>query len=317
VIFVPSRVVLSEATTFLTEKDWVLQQDARVEIGFEGGDGHVEPWALTALCAYALACKRHDMTIAIEGVDGAAGPLRMGVMRFMEPRPGRLNDPELEPAGRYIPLRWVLTSQNLALLFADVVPLLHLADAPEQAKAIQYCVSEMVRNVLEHSRSDDGAIVAAERYPEDADGPSRVSIAVADGGIGIRRSMERNYEVSTDAESILTAVKPGTTGAVPGLYGTTENAGAGLFFTRRMARTTGGRFAVISGDALFLSPPVANGEDDEALLATISPFPGTVIAIEVGTETRFDLTEFLADAGEAFYARSERASRRSGRARFT
>jgi hypothetical protein len=172
--------------------------------------------------------------------------------------------------------------------------------------------------VMEHSRSDDGAIVAAELYPEDADGPSRVSIAVADGGIGIRRSIERNYEVSTDAESILTAIKPGTTGAVPGLYGTTENAGAGLFFTRRMARTTGGRFAVISGDALFLSAPEAGGDDDDdVLLTAISPYPGTVIAIEVGIEARFDLTDFLADAGEAFYARSERASRRSSRARFT
>ena len=35
---------------------------------------------------------------------------------------------------------------------------------PEQAEAIRYVVSELVRNVLEHASSSCGAIVAAQYY---------------------------------------------------------------------------------------------------------------------------------------------------------
>jgi hypothetical protein len=317
VIAVPNGVSLRNAPDFLQLATWDLSRDTTVEISFQPGSGQIDPWVFAAIGAYISRANRWDMTVDATGLVDCAEAARMGIARFIESPNGSVEDSESEPVGRYIPMRWVSTSQDLAVVFADVVPLLHLADAPEQAKAIQYSVSEMVRNVMEHSRSDDGAIVAAELYSDPDDGPARVSIAVADGGMGIRSSIERNYDVASDADGILTAVKPGTTGAARGRYGATENAGAGLFFTRRMARTTGGHFAVLSGEALFVSPPEADGDSDEALLATVAPYPGTVIAIEVGTEARFDLTEFLAGTGEAFHARSDRASRRSQRARFT
>jgi hypothetical protein len=317
VIAVPNGVSLSDAPQFLQSVSWDVTPDTGVNVSFEAGTGRIEPWVFAGIAAYALQANRWDMTVSTNGVADCAEAARSGLVRFTELRGGPVDNPDVEPAGRYIPLRWVSTSKDLALVFADIVPLLHLADAPEQAKAIQYCVSEMVRNVMEHSRSDDGAIVAAERYSEADEGPATVSIAVADAGIGIRRSIERNYEVATDAEAILTAVKFGTTGAVRGRYGATDNAGAGLFFTSRMARTTGGHFAVLSGEALLVAPPDADGRSDEELLTTVAPYPGTVIAIEVGTGVRFDLSDFLADTREAFDARSDRASRRSSRARFT
>ena len=316
-IAVSNGITLGDAPDFLQSVTWDIARDIAVEISFEPGTARIEPWVFAGIAAYALQANRWDMTLHTTGVADCSEAVRMGLVRFTDHRSGPIDEPDVEPAGRYMPLRWVSTSQDLAMVFADIVPLLHLADAPEEAKAIQYCVSEMVRNVMEHSRSDDGAIVAAERYPEADGGPATVSITVADAGIGIRRSIERNYEVATDADAILTAVKFGTTGAVRGPYGATENAGAGLFFTRRMARTTGGHFAVLSGEALFVSPPDADGRSDEELLTRVAPYPGTVIAIEVGTGGRFDLSDFLADTREAFDARSDRASRRSSRARFT
>lgn len=313
-IAVPDEVTLQEAREFLQTVEWEIERDATATIDFAAGSGRIEPWVFAAIAAYALKAHRWDMTLSVSGVEECDAAMRMGIVRFTEL--GRIADSDGEPTGSRIPLRWVLSSRDLALVFADVVPLLHLADAPEQAKAIQYCVSEMVRNVMEHSRSDDGAIVAAELYPAGEGARARVSIAVADAGIGIRPSIGRNYEVPTDAEAILTAVKPGTTGAERGRYGATENAGAGLFFTRRMARTTGGHFAVLSGEALFLTSPNCEADNDASLVSTIAAYPGTVIAIEVGTDVRFDLSDFLADTAEAFYARSDRASRRSRRARF-
>jgi len=70
-----------------------------------------------------------------------------------------------EEAGRFIPLRVVTGSEALRRLISDVAPLLHLVTEPEQVKAIQYVVSEMVRNVLEHSSAQAGAVVAAQYYP--------------------------------------------------------------------------------------------------------------------------------------------------------
>ena len=115
-------------------------------------------------------------------------------------------------AGRYIPLRQIRGTNDLRLLFADIVPLLHLDGAPEQAQAVQYSVSEMVRNVLEHSQSPDGAVAAAELYQATDWRQAHVSIGIADCGSGIRRSLSRNFpEIESDRDAVLTAVKPGTT----------------------------------------------------------------------------------------------------------
>ena len=94
----------------------------------------------------------------------------------------------------------------------------------------------MVRNVLEHSRSEDGAVLAAEHYPADDDRQARVNIGIADCGLGIRLSLSRNFRLESDSEALLTAIKPGTTGALKSTYGgPSDNAGAGLFYTRRLA----------------------------------------------------------------------------------
>jgi hypothetical protein len=50
------------------------------------------------------------------------------------------------------------------------------------------------------------------------------------------------------------------------------------------------------------------------MVREIPVYPGTVVAIEIGIEARFDMAEFLADAGEAFTLMASRASKRASRA---
>ena len=100
---------------------------------------------------------------------------------------------EVETAGRYIPLKRIRGIGDLGLLFADIVPLLHLGDVRSRLQAVQYSVSEMVRNVLEHSRSDDGAVVSAALYPATGERQAHVSIGIADCGIGIRAGLGANF----------------------------------------------------------------------------------------------------------------------------
>jgi hypothetical protein len=281
---------------------------------FDSRSGIVEPWALAALAAFALACERHDMTLDVSGLVDASEPLRMGVAAFL----GVPGEADVEPTGRYIPLRRIRGTNDLGLLFADIVPLLHLDERPEQAQAVQYSVSEMVRNVLEHARSPDGAVVAAELYPRSDERQARVSIGIADCGAGIWRSLSRNFpRITSDREAVLTAIKPGTTGAGRSHYGVTDNAGAGLFYTRRLAMTADGQFGLISGDAMLRSGPADEGRTDDELVVEIPRFPGTVVAVEIGIEKPFEWAEFLRTTGDAFASMATRSAKRAAqRARF-
>jgi hypothetical protein len=314
VIRVPSTVTLAEAGDFLGGAEWQLERDAEVEIRFDGGDGDVEPWALAALSAFALACQRHDMSLEVDGLADATEPLRMGSAKFF----GLGEDAGVEPAGRYIPLRQIKGSNDLGPVFADIVPLLHLDERPEQAQAVQYSASEMVRNVLEHSHSPEGAVIAAELYPASDMRQARVSIGIADCGAGIWRSLARNFpEIASHSEGLLTAVQPGTTGAVASYYGTTDNAGAGLFYTRRLAATADGQFGLMSGDAFLRSSPADEGRPDEELVRPVPSYPGTVVAVEIGIEEPFEWAAFLRETGDAFAAMATRSAKRAARrARF-
>ena len=50
---------------------------------------------------------------------------------------------------------------------------------PDGLAAVQYCVSELIRNVLEHSGSPDGAFVCAHRYTKKKRIESRLQSPIA------------------------------------------------------------------------------------------------------------------------------------------
>ncbi|MDE3062857.1 MAG: sensor histidine kinase, partial [Acidobacteriota bacterium] len=152
-----------------------------------------------------------------------------------------------------MPLIQVKTTADLQAVIGNVSAVLHLDRDPNSLSAVQYCVSELVRNVLEHSESGEGAWVCAQRYLTE-DSPSRVAIAVADCGHGIAATLSGAYPQIRDDDmmAIQLAMQPGVTGAQSGLYGgAPNNAGAGLFITRAIAKATGGYFVLISGKAAF------------------------------------------------------------------
>jgi hypothetical protein len=101
------------------------------------------------------------------------------------------------------------------------------------------------------------------------------------------------------------AMQPGVTGASKaGMYGATENAGAGLFITRAIAKATGGYFVLLSGDAVFRlrrlrtkdEPLVyhdAFSDPRHDLWMLKSPWQGTVAAVEIATEKIPDFQAFF------------------------
>jgi anti-sigma regulatory factor (Ser/Thr protein kinase) len=224
-----------------------------------------------------------------------------------------------EEAGRFVSVRTISSHEDHGRLMSDVVTLLHLADEPEQARAVHYVLSELIRNVREHSQSEDGAVVCAQYYAGAGAARRYVSVGVADTGVGVHRSLSWNYpHLSTDAQAVLTAIQPGVTGARPGPYGSTENAGAGLFYTRRLAEASETYFAIGSGGAMFRTSIAQRPPQEDDLVFPITPYPGTMVAANFGLEREVDFDDFLQMTGRAFSRLDQQLRERvDERVRFT
>jgi len=134
--------------------------------------------------------------------------------------------------------------------------------------------SDLAMNVLQHSDAQ-GGVVVSEIHPSE----KRVSLAIADCGIGIRESLGRNpdyRDIPDDLVAIATALAPQTT-AEPG-----QGGGMGLYLARLVVGENGGTFYVRSGDAAR-----TQGETtiDESHLPHLA---GLLIAVEARTDQEFD-----------------------------
>jgi len=239
----------------------------------------------------------------------------MGLFNFLR-APYDQTQEEHEEAGRFIPLRRIASSTELATFLTDLAPLLH---RPEHTQAVQYCLSETIRNVLEHSGGAP-AFACAQYYRQ----ANRVSIGVADCGIGIRKSLSRNYELTSDVHAIMEAMKPGVTGAPRGMYGTVDNAGAGLFFTKSIAKASHEYFTIISGSAAFRlrrSRPYENvslyldpQHDRHDLYRDLPRWHGTVAAADIGIRPDNSFEMIMASIRDAYA--SGRPARRHAKIQF-
>jgi anti-sigma regulatory factor (Ser/Thr protein kinase) len=122
-----------------------------------------------------------------------------------------------------------------------------LHTTPNQADAVKYTISELVRNVLEHAKSPVGALVCAQYFKKS----NKVSIGVADCGLGIKTTIGAVHQVKTDGEAIKLALIPGVTGTTAKPGGTEANAGAGLFFVKSIAKVNRNFFMLYSGSGAY------------------------------------------------------------------
>lgn len=276
----------------------------------------MQPWVLASLAAWALEYRRTGGSISVINGERAVYGWRFGLAEYFGIE-APVTVQQHEESGRFVALRTIKTGGELAELLASIVTLLHLSSNPQDAKAVLYIISEMVRNVLEHSESQDGAVVAAQYYGGARTERRYVSIGVADTGVGIRKTLSRNYTLASHGEALLKAIQPGVTGAVPGRYGAVDNAGQGLAMTRRMAGATNGYFALASGSALFRTSLAKRQPADRKLIKTIGYYPGTVVCIEIELKEDSDFSSVLATARGAFGNRVEGESEAVKRVRFS
>ena len=133
-------------------------------------------------------------------------------------------------------------------------------------------LAEVCQNIVDHSGS--GGLVSAQFYPPSR-GRGTVRLAVVDGGVGVRQSLENRYASKFpgswgDREAVRLAFRRWVSRfEEPG-------RGMGLKLVAEMVRGWGGRLLLRSGTAAYAVYPGWGGRPRRSGLA---PFPGTQINI--------------------------------------
>ena len=274
----------------------------------------IHPIVVSMAMALSEDVRLDGGTITCQDFNAKSRPyfLRMGLIDALNPNHGLVID-EHESAGRFIPARKIRTSLELSAFITDVVPLLHTT--PEQAYPIKYVISELVRNVLEHSQCRFGAFVCAQYFNKS----NRISIGVADRGIGIMKAINKSYNVKTDKDAIELALRPGITGTTTRIGGTAYNAGAGLFFTKSIAKVSRDFFLMYSGNSFFKLHKTsatkkvqlfADPKDDKSNFKSGLPYwKGTAVGIDISMDVNQDFQDLLDMIRDAYQLDVKRANK--------
>ncbi|MBD3280533.1 hypothetical protein GF389_03345 [Candidatus Dojkabacteria bacterium] len=257
----------------------------------------VHPVILCMIAAVGLDLDSSN--IVCEKLEATSGHYleRMGLFKFLGIK-SDISVIEHDPTGRYIPLTKIQNSEELTKFITDMIPLLHLQ--PEHAKPIKYIVSELVRNVLEHSKAKNGAILAAQYYQKS----NTIRIGIVDTGVGIKETINKSYNSNSHLEAIKLALQPGITGTTRREGGTERNAGAGLFFIKSIAKVNRDFFIMYSGNSMYkllqekperktiklYSDPFM---DKHSKREDLPNWKGTVVGIDISLDTTEEFSTLL------------------------
>lgn len=258
---------------------------------------HVHPFALAlAACAGAMA-KHNSWTTSgvIPNVRSAPYLVRMKLFDHLDvPVPQTIE--EHEESGKFVPITQIRTSEDLRNTIANLIPLLHAA--PAVADPIRYVISELGRNVLEHSQSPVGGFVCAQYFRN----RKRIAIGMADAGIGIASAIRHSHKAASEALAMKLALTPGISGATPRIGGNETNAGAGLFFIRSIAKVSGNFFLMYSGNTnykllrkqqsrnLLFSDPT---REDHRMNTDLPTWQGTAIGIDINVDETAEFSSLI------------------------
>lgn len=228
---------------------------------------------------------------------------RMGLYDFVKTVSPFSEYDHREPSGRFVPITVIKDSADQSRFVTDMIPLFHL-DA-QNSRILSYIIGELARNTLEHAHSQDGAVVVAQYYKKS----NRISFAICDTGIGLWKSLQI-WHPKTDKEALTLALTPGVSGTTRKIGGTADNAGAGLFFIKSIAKISRGYFVIFSGNSTYTllktRPDVKNKlysdpfRDHYAFSDKISRFDGTLVAVDIKLDKTLEFAKLLGEIRDVF-----------------
>jgi len=298
VVHLPNPVWLHTAASFFHQAEFPWPNDGEAMLSLPSGYCYLSPMAIAAVSAWGDTLRARGVTIRCENVNtqGVGYASRLHMFEHI----GCQGPPmaEHEETGRFIPVTRIESQEQLRDFSVNVVPLLHI-DSPETVHAVRYCLEELIRNVLEHSNGAS-AFACAQYYPTS----NKVSVAVADCGQGLYKSLAANHpDLTNDQGAALLALRPGVSGVTATKFGAAENAGAGLFFTKTIAKFSGERFLLYSGtggylllrhqDASQRALVFDDASSDKHKPLIGAPWPGTLAALDIGVSPDYDFKDVL------------------------
>jgi len=302
-LHIPNSAFLGNIDPFI--RSFEPAEPNKLEITFNEKWSSVHPLVLSMTAALGLAIKEKNGQINCHGTTAKSinYPCRMKLFEYLGVNPN-IELEEHEPSGRFIPLTKITNGSEQTKFIEDLVPLLHTSAS--QADSIKYTISELVRNVLEHAESPMGAMVCAQYFKKS----NRISIGVADTGIGIKESLSASHDVPSHGEAIKMALIPGITGktSVPG--GTGENAGAGLFFIKSIAKINRNFFVIYSGNSMYKLLKMQGdsrttlfpdpNRDRHSLRQDLPDWQGTAVGVDISVSDNQDFAQLLGKIREVY-----------------
>ncbi len=248
-IYIPDQLGDKNLAPFYRGWSWYDDPEDPVRFIISPGT-HISPWAVTLFGAYAIWLKEvRNKTVELEYESESYSGRFLDKMGFPEIFGITPNANNIRLENRNIfPLTRVKESKDISSVTANIMGLLDIDDE-EIEGAVKYSLVELLRNVVQHSRSRIGGLVSAVYFQR----TGIVDIAVADIGRGLRASLRESYpEINSCHKAVRFALNPHVSGTFrSGAYHSMrDNAGLGLFFIREIASRSSGGFFLASGDVM-------------------------------------------------------------------
>lgn len=242
-----------------------------------------EMWSLVA--AAALARRERPHRLVVTGSEETSSRRFAHAVGFDDAIDNHAG-PISGEAGRTVRMVRVTDEERIHPVANEISELLVPEAAHDTARTtLGYVMVELLRNVLQHSQDELGAIVGAQRnFGGRNTSQPFIQVAVADSGVGILTALSRQHPELRDArEALDKALWPHFSGTFPeGKTGNQENAGLGLFVISEMAKAVGGRLVVASrGATLVLEPGPSPDIHRQRYLDAGVGFDGTLVAFEI------------------------------------
>lgn len=189
-------------------------------------------------------------------------------------------DLEQEAASSYREIGLVVESRSQGL-----AKLLTQQDGGDLVDTLAYSFREMIRNVVEHAKSEN-VEYCAQYWPK----KQRVEIAILDTGVGLRASLSENpfLQPDDDKAALDLCLLPGVSGKMyegkhSAPYDEWQNSGYGLYVTSRLCGNEGAFFICSGNTGLLLE------QSRKRYLET--DFKGTALRLVLRTDRIGALTQ--------------------------
>lgn len=304
-LYIPNSISLRNFDNLFQNNDFDFS-DGEIDISFHQSYVAMAPVGIAFYAAVGDLIKQKKLTkkaAMVKTIRSIPYLQRMGLfscLGFKNP----VETAEHDETGRFIPLTKISNSDELSHFVKSIDPILHTTR--NNSRAIKHVFSEVLRNVIEHSKSPSGANVCATYNRK----RQKISIGISDIGQGLASSLRKHHTIADDKDAIKLALTPGISGVTKRIGGNSENAGAGLFFTKCIAQSTMNHFVIYSGTSYYklrnsksksFKGFNSNPFDDLCTVKENLPyFPGTIVGIDISIKDDKAFNNLIENIGNAY-----------------